>query len=281
MINIKRSGLVDFGQTIIMGLLNATPDSFFAESRCNDNREEILRKASQMINDGAKIIDIGGYSSRPGAKEVSENEELDRVCKAVSIVRDEFKDVIISVDTFRSKVAKESVLSCGADIINDISAGEFDKDMIETVAKLKVPYIIMHSKGSNISEQQKSYEYQNFLDEIFKFFANKIDECHKRGIADVILDPGFGFSKSMEENYKLLAHLDEFKNFEDSPLLVGVSRKRMAWQVAETTIENSLNATTSLHTLALSKGLPLILRVHDVKEAMEIVKITEMYNKCK
>lgn len=279
MINIKNRGLIDFDRNIIMGILNATPDSFYSGSRVEKDNDAILKRAEKLISEGAEIIDIGGYSSRPGAAEVSEQEELDRVCNATEIVRSAFPEIIISIDTFRSKVAEVSVNSCGADIINDISAGEIDKEMLPTVAKLHVPYILMHSIGKSVAEQQESAKYDSFLDDIFKFFARKLDECRLLGISDVILDPGFGFSKTMEQNYQLLSHLGEFRNFEGCPLLVGVSRKRMAWQVAETTIEESLNATTALHALALSSGLPMILRVHDVKEAVETVKIVEMYNK--
>lgn len=279
MINIKNRGLIDFDRNIIMGILNATPDSFYSGSRVEKDNDAILKRAEKLISEGAEIIDIGGYSSRPGAAEVSEQEELDRVCNATEIVRSAFPEIIISIDTFRSKVAEVSVNSCGADIINDISAGEIDKEMLPTVAKLHVPYILMHSIGKSVAEQQENAKYGSFLDDIFKFFARKLDECRLLGISDVILDPGFGFSKTMEQNYQLLSHLGEFRNFEGCSLLVGVSRKRMAWQVAETTIEESLNATTALHTLALSSGLPMILRVHDVKEAVETVKIVEMYNK--
>ena len=281
MINIKNRGLVDFNQTIIMGILNATPDSFFSGSRVAKDNDAILKRAEKLINEGAKIIDIGGFSTRPGAEEVSEQEELDRVCNATRIVRDAFPDVLISIDTFRSKVAEESVVSCGADIINDISAGEIDKNLLPTVAKLRVPYILMHSIGQSVQAQQNKYEYNSFLDDIFKFFAEKLNECRQLGISDVILDPGFGFSKTMEQNYQLMSHLSEFKNFEGCPLLVGISRKRMAWQVAETTIEESINATTALNALALSSGIPMILRVHDVKEAVETVKIAEMFLKNK
>lgn len=277
MINIKNRGLVDFNQTIIMGILNATPDSFFSDSRVEKNDDAILRRAEEMIEEGAKIIDIGGYSTRPGAAEVSEQEEIDRVCKATEIVRKAFPDVLISIDTFRSKVAEVSVKSCGADIINDISAGAIDKDLLPTVAKLKVPYILMHSLGQSVEAQQKKHEYDSFLDDVFKFFAEKLNECRLLGISDIILDPGFGFSKTMEQNYQLMSHLHEFRNFEGCPLLVGISRKRMARQVAETTVEESLNATTALNALALSSGMPMILRVHDIKEAMQTVRIAEMY----
>lgn len=281
MINIKNRGLVDFNQTFIMGILNATPDSFYSGSRVAKENDAIIKRAEKLVKEGAKIIDIGGYSSRLGADEVSEQEEIDRVCNATEIVRKAYPDILISIDTFRSKVAEVSVNSCGADIINDISAGSIDKDLLPTVAKLHVPYILMHSIGQTVEAQQKEHKYDSFLDDIFKFFADKLRECRQLGINDVILDPGFGFSKTMEQNYQLMAHLNEFKNFEDCPLLVGVSRKRMAWQVAETTIEESLNATTALHALALSSGMPMILRVHDVKEAVETVKIAEMFLKNK
>ena len=227
------------------------------------------------------MIDIGGFSTRPGAVEVSESEEMDRVCNAVSLVRKQYPDVIISVDTFRSSVAKESVLSCGADVINDISAGALDDNLFATVAELGVPYILMHSLGNSVSAQQLEYAYTDFMGDIIKFFADKIDQLRLLGVKDIIVDPGFGFSKTMAQNYKLLANLGSFDIFK-LPVLVGVSRKRMAWQVAETTIEESLNATTAINTLALSTGMTDILRVHDVKAAVEAVKIWEkmLNSKC-
>ena len=227
------------------------------------------------------MIDIGGFSTRPGAVEVSEMEELDRVCNAVSLVRKQFPDIIISVDTFRSSVAKESVVSCGADVINDISAGALDDNLFSTVAELGVPYILMHSLGNSVSAQQLEYAYTDFMGDIIKFFAEKIDQLRLLGVKDIIVDPGFGFSKTMDQNYKLLANLKSFEIFK-LPVLVGVSRKRMAWQVAETTIEESLNATTAINTLALASGMTDILRVHDVKAAVEAVKIWEkmLNSKC-
>lgn len=221
------------------------------------------------------MIDIGGFSTRPGAVEVSESEEMDRVCNAVSLVRKQYPDVIISVDTFRSSVAKESVLSCEADVINDISAGALDDNLFATVAELGVPYILMHSLGNSVSAQQLEYAYTDFMGDIIKFFADKIDQLRLLGVKDIIVDPGFGFSKTMAQNYKLLANLGSFDIFK-LPVLVGVSRKRMAWQVAETTIEESLNATTAINTLALSTGMTDILRVHDVKAAVEAIKVWEM-----
>ncbi len=227
------------------------------------------------------MIDIGGFSTRPGAVEVSETEELDRVCNAVSLVRKQFHDIIISVDTFRSSVAKESVVSCGADVINDISAGALDGNLFATVAELGVPYILMHSLGNSVSAQQLEYAYSDFMGDVIKFFADKIDQLRLLGVKDIIVDPGFGFSKTMDQNYKLLANLKSFEIFK-LPVLVGVSRKRMAWQVAETTIEESLNATTAINTLALASGMTDILRVHDVKAAVEAVKIWEkmLNSKC-
>lgn len=272
-INFGKCGLRSFDKPVVMGILNATPDSFFAGSRAN-NDSEILNRAEQMISEGAQMIDIGGFSTRPGAVEVSESEEMDRVCNAVSLVRKQYPDVIISVDTFRSSVAKESVLSCGADVINDISAGALDDNLFATVAELGVPYILMHSLGNSVSAQQLEYAYTDFMGDIIKFFADKIDQLRLLGVKDIIVDPGFGFSKTMAQNYKLLANLGSFDIFK-LPVLVGVSRKRMAWQVAETTIEESLNATTAINTLALSTGMTDILRVHDVKAAVEAVKIWE------
>lgn len=272
-INFGKCGLRSFDKPVVMGILNATPDSFFAGSRANSD-SEILHRAEQLVTEGAQMVDIGGFSTRLGAVEVSEAEEMDRVCNAVTLVRKQFPDVIISVDTFRSSVAKESVLSCGADVINDISAGALDDNLFATVAELGVPYILMHSLGNSVSAQQLEYAYTDFMGDVIKFFADKIDKLRLLGVKDIIVDPGFGFSKTMEQNYKLLANLKSFEIFK-LPVLVGVSRKRMAWQVAETTIEESLNATTAINTLALSTGMTDILRVHDVKAAVEAVKIWE------
>ncbi len=279
-INFGKCGLRSFDKPVVMGILNATPDSFYAGSRANSD-SEILHRAEQMITEGAQMIDIGGFSTRPGAVEVSETEELDRVCNAVSLVRKQFHDIIISVDTFRSSVAKESVVSCGADVINDISAGALDGNLFATVAELGVPYILMHSLGNSVSAQQLEYAYSDFMGDVIKFFADKIDQLRLLGVKDIIVDPGFGFSKTMDQNYKLLANLKSFEIFK-LPVLVGVSRKRMAWQVAETTIEESLNATTAINTLALASGMTDILRVHDVKAAVEAVKIWEkmLNSKC-
>lgn len=276
-INFGKCGLRSFDKPVVMGILNATPDSFYAGSRANSD-SEILHRAEQMITEGAQMIDIGGFSTRPGAVEVSETEELDRVCNAVSLVRKQFPDIIISVDTFRSSVAKESVVSCGADVINDISAGALDDNLFATVAELGVPYILMHSLGNSVSAQQLEYAYSDFMGDVIKFFADKIDQLRLLGVKDIIVDPGFGFSKTMDQNYKLLANLKSFEIFK-LPVLVGVSRKRMAWQVAETTIEESLNATTAINTLALASGMTDILRVHDVKAAVEAIKIWEMMRK--
>lgn len=272
-VNFGKCGLRSFDKPVVMGILNATPDSFYAGSRANSD-SEILHRAEQMITEGAQMIDIGGFSTRPGAVEVSETEELDRVCNAVSLVRKQFPDIIISVDTFRSSVAKVSVVSCGADVINDISAGALDDNLFSTVAELGVPYILMHSLGNSVSAQQLEYAYSDFMGDIIKFFADKIDQLRLLGVKDIIVDPGFGFSKTMDQNYKLLANLKSFEIFK-LPVLVGVSRKRMAWQVAETTIEESLNATTAINTLALASGMTDILRVHDVKAAVEAIKIWE------
>lgn len=276
-INFGKCGLRSFDKPVVMGILNATPDSFYAGSRANSD-SEILHRAEQMITEGTQMIDIGGFSTRPGAVDVSEAEELDRVCNAVSLVRKQFPDIIISVDTFRSSVAKVSVVSCGADVINDISAGALDGNLFATVAELGVPYILMHSLGNSVSAQQLEYAYSDFMGDVIKFFADKIDQLRLLGVKDIIVDPGFGFSKTMDQNYKLLANLKSFEIFK-LPVLVGVSRKRMAWQVAETTIEESLNATTAINTLALASGMTDILRVHDVKAAVEAIKIWEMMRK--
>lgn len=256
-------------EPLVMGILNVTPDSFFADSRCQDDTR-ILRRAEEIVMQGGKIIDIGGYSARPGCNEVTEQEELRRVTNAVSIVRTAFPEVPISVDTFRSRVAKESVINHGASIINDISGGELDPLMFETVAELGVPYILMHMKGKP-QNMCDNTDYSNFTKEIFSYFAERINRLRILGVKDIILDPGFGFSKTRDQNYELLSNLEALSTFK-MPLLVGFSRKRMIWQLLDSTPDESLNGTTILNSISLSKGAN-ILRVHDVKEAVETVRI--------
>lgn len=251
----------------VMGIMNLTPDSFYAGSRFLGNEEFILQNANKMINEGADILDIGGYSSRPGADKISMDEELSRVLPAIQIIKKNNPGILISIDTFRAKVAKEAV-KAGADIVNDISAGELDSDMIKTVAELEVPYIAMHMRGNPKDMQQKT-NYEDVLFEIVKYFAKKLGDCNKAGIKDVILDTGLGFAKTLEQNYWILKNLSYF-NTVQAPILIGVSRKSMIYKKLDLTPEESLNATTALHMVALIKGAK-ILRVHDVKEAKQTV----------
>lgn len=254
----------------IMGILNLTPDSFYVGSRVN-NAEDILYRASKMIEDGADFLDLGGYSTRPGAVDISIQEEIDRVIPAVEIIRKEFPDILLSIDTFRSKVAKEAILT-GADLVNDISAGNLDEEMLEVVAALKVPYIAMHMKG-NPQNMKSLASYSDILGEILYYFAEKMDLFRKLGIKDVIIDPGFGFAKTIEQNFFLLKNLKSFEVL-GLPLLVGISRKSMIFKTLQTSASEALNGTTALNMFALMQGANL-LRVHDVKETKETIKLFE------
>ncbi|HEY8935119.1 MAG TPA: dihydropteroate synthase [Cyclobacteriaceae bacterium] len=262
--------LVDLRQPKIMGILNVTPDSFYDGARYKTD-EEIINQAEKMLTEGATFIDVGGYSSRPGAKEVSLTDELNRSIHAIRLILKEFPEAIISIDTFRSDVAKAAVQE-GALLVNDISAGNLDDNMIETVARLRIPYIAMHMKGNprTMSEQTT---YENLLREMAFYFQEKIQHFHEAGIRDVILDPGFGFAKTREQNFELLQHLDYFRML-SKPLLVGLSRKSMIWKTLNITPAEALNGTAALNTLALLKGAD-ILRVHDVKEAIQITTLLE------
>ena len=253
----------------IMGIINSTPDSFYDKSRTSGKEEDFLEKAAQMIEDGAHILDIGGYSSRPGAAPVSEKEELKRVIHVIKSIKDRFPDNLVSIDTFRSEVAKEAVMA-GADIVNDISGGELDRQMLDTVGGLGVPYICMHMKGTPQSMQNFS-DYVDMEKEIQYFFSEKINKCKKAGIKDVILDIGLGFSKTLEQNYELIKNFSYFKSLQ-LPVLIGVSRKSMIYKLLKISPEEALNGTTALHMAALINGAN-ILRVHDVKEANETLKL--------
>lgn len=266
--NIK-GRLLDFSSPKVMGILNITPDSFFAGSR-KQTEDEIVLRIGQMIEEGADIIDVGGYSSRPNAAFVSEKEEMERLSFGLDILFREYPEAIVSVDTFRSKIARHCVEKYGAAIINDISGGELDKDMFETVAGLQVPYLLMHMQGSPQTMMEHT-NYGNLLQDIFLYFSEKINRLNRMGVNDIWLDPGFGFSKTTTQNYSLLADLEKFHTF-DLPLLVGFSRKTMIREVLETSSADSLNGTTALNMFALTKGAN-ILRVHDVKEAVETVKL--------
>lgn len=253
----------------IMGILNVTPDSFYAESRTSDE-EHIAARVQQLMDDGADMIDIGGYSSRPGADDVSPEEEMNRLRRGLRVVRRLYPEVPISVDTFRADVARMCVEEEGADIINDISGGMMDRQMFRTVARLGVPYILMHMQGTPDTMQQAPH-YDNLRREVMLYFAERIDRLCQMGAKDIIVDPGFGFGKTLEHNYELFHHLDDFNLF-NLPLLVGISRKSMIYKLLGGTPQTSLNGTTVLNTIALMKGAH-ILRVHDVKEAVEAKRI--------
>lgn len=270
-----RGKLYSLCEPKIMGILNVTPDSFYAESRTS-NEEHIAARVQQLMDDGADMIDIGGYSSRPGADDVSPEEEMNRLRRGLRVVRRLYPEVPISVDTFRADVARMCVEEEGADIINDISGGMMDRQMFRTVARLGVPYILMHMQGTPDTMQQAPH-YDNLRREVMLYFAERIDRLCQMGAKDIIVDPGFGFGKTLEHNYELFHHLDDFNLF-NLPLLVGISRKSMIYKLLGGTPQTSLNGTTVLNTIALMKGAH-ILRVHDVKEAVEakriVMKMTE------
>ena len=268
--------LMDLSEPQVMGILNVTPDSFYAGSR-SETEKDIVQRLHQIIDEGASIIDIGGYSSRPNAEHISAEEEMNRLRNGLEIIRKHSPNAVVSVDTFRADVAKMCVEEYGVAIINDISAGQMDEEMFPTIAKLGVPYIIMHMKGTP-QDMQVSPKYDHFLKEIFYYFSEKVQKLRDLGVKDIIIDPGFGFGKTLEHNYELMNHLEEFSLFE-LPLLVGVSRKSMIYKLLETTPEEALNGTTALHTIALLKGAN-ILRVHDVKEAVESIKIIQKMKAC-
>ncbi|MBU2920010.1 dihydropteroate synthase [Winogradskyella psychrotolerans] len=267
--NINCKGkLIDLSTPKVMGILNVTPDSFFDGGRYN-NKTAILNQVETMLSHGATFIDIGGYSSRPNADDVSETEELNRVIPIIELILKDFPETLISVDTFRSHVAKKSI-EAGAALINDISAGKLDNNMLTTVGKLAVPYIMMHMRGTPRTMQQHT-QYNDLTKEIISYFADRIAEAHKAKINDLIIDPGFGFAKTTEQNFELLNTL-ELLQLIDQPILAGVSRKSMIYKTLNSTSENALNGTTALHMVALQKGAK-ILRVHDVKEASECITL--------
>ena len=269
-LNIKGK-LIDLSSPKVMGILNITPDSFYNNSRTK-SIDEALTKAAQFLNEGAAFIDIGGYSSRPGAKDISTSEEVDRLVPVVESLVKAFPEAVISIDTFRAKVAEETI-TAGAHIINDIAAGDLDEQMFETVAKLQVPYIMMHMQGTPQNMQQNPV-YGNVLLEVIDYLAKKVAVLKVLHVHDVIIDPGFGFGKTIEHNYELLKQLEAFKIFK-LPILVGFSRKGMIYKTLGTSAAEALNGTSVLNTIALQKGAS-ILRVHDVKEAVECVKLVGM-----
>lgn len=271
-INCK-GNLIDLSSPKVMGILNLTPDSFFDGGQYNSEKE-ILFQVEKMLTEGATFIDIGAYSSRPGADPVSEKEELTRILPFVELIINKFPDILISVDTFRSEVAKQCI-HLGACMINDISAGNFDRNMFTTIGQLQVPYVMMHMQGT-IQNMHLKVDYDNLIKDIIYYFSKKINELRTLGVNDLILDIGFGFSKTLDQNYELLSNLNLFTNLE-IPILTGLSRKSMLFKHLNITNKEALNATTVANTIALQKGSS-ILRVHDVKEAMETIKLLEKLN---
>lgn len=262
---------VEISEPWVMGIINITPDSFYDKSRYN-YEADIVKRIHQIIEEGAKIIDIGGYSSRPGAEDVSAVEEYRRLSFGLSLIKREAPDAIVSVDTFRADVARRCVNEWGADIINDISGGNLDPAMFSTVGELGTPYILMHMRGTPENMSTLTH-YDCVTCDVVKELSMKITELEQCGVNDIIIDPGFGFSKTIQQNYELMNNLDEFHNLK-KPILVGISRKSMIYKPLNGTPETSLNGTTALNTIALMQGAH-ILRVHDVKEAVEAIKITQ------
>ncbi|WP_297335555.1 dihydropteroate synthase [Algoriphagus sp.] len=265
----SKGRLIIWDKPQIMGILNTTPDSFYENSRIIPSKDELLRRSEQMIREGASILDIGGYSSRPGAAEVSEEEELKRTLGPIQWISEAFPEVLISIDTFRSEVALRGV-EAGAHLVNDISAGALDPKMFSVVGKLSVPYIAMHMRG-NPKNMQAQTEYSDIMPEIMNYFAEKLDFIRKFGIKDVIIDPGFGFAKTLEQNYQILKNLDYFRLL-GFPILAGLSRKSMIYKLLEIDPSEALTGTTALNMVALINGAN-ILRVHDVKEATETLTL--------
>ena len=263
-----RGTLIDISTPKVMGILNCTPDSFFDGGKYKSELD-ILSQVEKMLSEGATFIDVGAYSSKPGASYISEEEELKRIVPVINLLIKKFPKIIISVDTFRSKVAKETVNS-GAAIVNDISGGNMDVKMFKTVASMQVPYILMHMLGTP-QNMQINPIYKDVTHELISFFADKINQLHQLKLNDVIIDVGFGFGKTIEHNFKLLKDLSLFKNLE-SPILAGISRKSMLYKTLSISAQEALNATTAANTIALLNGAN-ILRVHDVKEAIEAIEI--------
>lgn len=268
-----RGKLLNFSEPKIAGILNITPDSFYDGGKYSSEKE-ILNRIKQLVNEGADIIDIGAFSSRPGAKLISENEEKKRLKSALENIRKHYPDIILSVDTYRSEIAKFVVNNFEADIINDISGGNFDDKMFETIADLNVPYIVMHIQGTPES-MQKNPEYNDVVKDLLKYFSEKIEFAKKIGINDLIIDPGFGFGKTIEQNYRLLNKLELFQ-ITERPIMVGLSRKSMIFKLSNETPEKALPGTLALNMIALQKGAN-ILRVHDVKETKQIITVYGKY----
>jgi dihydropteroate synthase len=264
--------LMQFSKPIIMGIVNLTPDSFYDGGKLK-SESDVLNKAAKLLDEGADILDLGAYSSRPGAEHIEEEIEMKRLLPVLKTIRNEFSSCIISIDTFRSTIAKAAV-ETGADMINDISGGELDKDMMPMVARLKVPYVLMHMRG-NPQTMQNDLQYDNVVTDLFHFFSIQLNKARELGISDVIIDPGFGFGKSLEDNYRLLKSLKTFTSL-NSLVLAGISRKSMVSKVANVTSSDALSGSISLNTIALLNGAD-ILRVHDVKAAKDAVNIVSYY----
>jgi len=264
-----RGKLVDLSIPKVMGIINLTPDSFYEKSR-QYGKEHIINRVDEIVSQGVDIIDIGAYSSRPGADNITEDEEWKRLQPALNAIRSKYQEVLISVDTFRSRIAQKCIEEYNVNLINDISGGELDKDMFSVVGKLQVPYILMHMQGTP-QNMQDNPQYKHIIQEMLSYFANKKEQLLQAGVKDVIIDPGFGFGKTLDHNYEILHRLNEFQILEN-PLLVGISRKSMIYKYFDNTAEDALNGTTVLNTLALTKGAKF-LRVHDVKEAVEAVML--------
>lgn len=267
-----RGKLLDLSTPVVMGILNLTPDSFFDGGRYT-GLDAALKQSEKMLGEGAVMLDLGGVSTRPGAQEVSEAEELKRVIPVIEAISRHFPGTILSVDTWRSRVAREA-WNAGAAILNDVSAGAFDESLFETVAGLNMPYILMHMQGTPAIMQQHPH-YEDVVTEVLDFFIEKIRELHAKGVYEIVLDPGFGFGKTVAHNFTLLKHLADFSRVLQLPVLAGISRKSMICKTLGVKPEQALNGTTALHMVALQNGAS-ILRAHDVKEAVEVVKLFKM-----
>lgn len=266
-----RGGLIDLTRPKVMGILNITPDSFYDGGRYSGN-DLVIERVEKLLSEGATFIDIGAFSSRPGALQITEDEEYNRLKPVVTLVRKKYPESIISVDTFRSSIARKMVGEYGVDMINDISAGIMDNEMFNTIADLHVPYVMMHMKGTP-AKMQDNPTYDNVTSEILTYFSEKLHALKLLGVPDIIVDPGFGFGKTLDHNYELLANLDSF-NMMELPIMAGLSRKSMIYKFFDTSPDEALNGSTVLHTIALLKGVD-ILRVHDVKEAIEAIALVE------
>lgn len=265
------SNLIDFSTPCVMGVLNLTEDSFFDGGKYI-SRIQIQNRVKEIYLEGAKIIDIGACSSKPGSKPIEENKEIDKLLEAIKIIKETSPNLIISVDTFRANVARECIYH-GAHIINDISAGELDSKMLETIVELNVPYVMMHMQGKPL-DMQENPQYANIIDEIIKFFEKKILLLNEKGFKKIIIDPGLGFGKNIQHNYQIVNNIEEFHTL-GYPLLIGASRKSMIYKLLDISAVEALNGTTIINTIALLKKTS-ILRVHDIKEAVECIKLTEM-----